>query len=139
MNTADPANPWSRLLTTPPTTTVESILRYPAHSHDYRRHLADYEATRVEPGADPRAGWARRARQHPLIDRDLLDSDYDGLVLFERGSKTSPLPTSIVLQFRRRDFRYVPHDVARWRDPAHRAELLRRAREHAAIRPGVYR
>ncbi len=139
MNTADPANPWSRLLTTPPTTTVESILRYPAHSHDYRRHLADYEATRIEPGADPRAGWARQAHQHPLIDRDLLDSDYDGLALFERGPKTSPRPTSVVFQLRRRDFRYVPHDVIRWRDPEHRAALGQRARAYAALQPEAKR
>ncbi len=92
MNTADPANPWSRLLTTPPTTTVESILRYPAHSHDYRRHLADYEATRIEPAEHSRS-----------VNR------------------------------------YVPQDVRRWWDPAHRAAMKDRARAYAALQPEARR
>lgn len=32
--------------------------------------------------------------------------------------------------------RVVPEDVARWRDPEHRAELKRRARAHAALVSG---
>ncbi len=135
MNTADPANPWSRLLTTPPTTTVEFILRYPAHSHDYRRHLADYEATRVEPGADPRAGWSKNETALPRQYHQFARS------LFEVGQRSAPrwCFLSVVGDVDAYGCRYVPEDVARWRDPAHRAELLRRAREHAAIRPGVYR
>ncbi len=157
MNATDPANPWSKLLTTPPTTTVESILRYPAHSHDYRRHLADYEATRIEPGADPRATWEEHESLRELPD-GTRDPSYSGshrhagapwrrrmrLVFVERVRADGALVAGWDSMGRQADKIgrsdvYVPFDVVRWRRSEHRAELTRRAREHAAIRPGVYR
>lgn len=136
MNTLDPANPWSAPLTTPSTTTVESILRYPARSHDYRRHLADYEATRIEPGADPRAEW-----MDP--NTPMFYAWGEGVVMFETV-EPSPRVWSIQYTLSPLDgltlsgpHRYVPQDVRRWRDPAHRAKLKRRAREYAALLPGA--
>ncbi len=140
MNANDPANPWSKLLTTPPTTTVESILRYPAHGHDYRRHLADYEATRIEPGADPRA--------EPLFTCGPSAAYVDGwrgeyTVEAALNPEINELWQVRVLGERSRYYRgctYIPFDVARWRNNSgHRARLTERARAYAALQPEAKR
>ncbi len=107
---------------------------------DYRR-LTEFARAIVEPGADPRAQWceASQRRYEGLMIDERLSIGGDRRALFETGPKFAPRRMYYITASRRPDFRYVPEDVERWRDPAHRAELMRRAREHAAIRPGVYR
>jgi hypothetical protein len=102
-------------------------------SQSLEQQVAELARVRIEPGADPRAGWSKNETALP---EELKMS------LFECGKRDAP-------RFAYLDYRvgsgepygcrYVPTDVQHWRDPAHRAELMRRAREHAAIRPGVYR
>ncbi len=140
MSTADPANPWSALLTTPPTTAVESILRYPAHSHDYRRHLADYEATRVEPGADPRAeALCTCGPSAAYVDGWRGEYTVEAAII--RGSD-EPWQVRVTGEKSRyyRGCTYIPFDVARWRNSgSHRAALTERARAYAALQPEAKR
>lgn len=94
--------------------------------HDFNalaREIA--EQLGIRPGADPRAQWAIG-----WIDRGLsLD---DSARVFEAGDRARPVPVTVITASRRDYYRYVPFDVVRWRDPEHRAELTRRARELAA-------
>lgn len=89
--------------------------------HDFNalaREIA--EQLGIRPGADPRAQW-----------REPIAPEASPLV-FEAGDRASPGPVTILTASRRDYYRYVPIDVVRWRDPEHRAELTRRARELAA-------
>lgn len=97
-------------------------LPYIASKEDAQQHVADWMRTRIEPGADPR------------VER------VGGLVFWphETGPRDRPYGVLVLAPFSRgSDYRYVPEDVRRWRDPRHRAALTQRARAHAAIVPGA--
>lgn len=92
--------------------------------------LYDSFRTRVEPGADPRRGWAMRVDERdarasmvPVYEVDRTD----GLHAFYSNLGYTLADAGYLLD----QARYVPRDVCRWRDPAHRNELTRRAREYA--------
>lgn len=98
---------------------------------EMRRHVADYDRTRITPGADPRDGWTSSV--------DECEAAESPLPIFEIRNGLRPL---VALQGRNaRSFeewgyepgqvRYVPEDVRRWRNPSHRRSLHRRAREYA--------
>lgn len=119
--------------------------------------------TYIEPGADPRARWDDG--EHPRNTRGLsADEDDAGYSprwakayrkarlryprnerrsLFEQNDGPngglSWASETYADGARYRALRYVPRDVARWRDPEHRAELTRRAREYAALQPHGWR
>lgn len=89
-------------------------------------HFSDFQRTRIPPGADPRAQWRRAA---PVVENLFRE------VVFELGAPSSL--TAFVAPYKRANSyvgyaKYVPADVVRWRDPEHRAEMTRRARELAA-------
>lgn len=144
MSAAQSTNPWGRYFErTLSAVTQPSLLRYSFGSEDYRRHVADFERTRIAPGADPRASWCskddsdhKRAVREADTPRwyETRDAEPRLAWLNERwNARGWRLRSS-------RAYRYVPADVIRWRDPGHRAELTRRASVHAALpRPGVSR
>jgi len=107
-------------------------------------HAKDLLRTRIEPGADPRAGW------NPLDARvfELWRLDDAGQV--QRSPQrhrrfcieivtSAPAPVFDTLRWdealpSRKLCRYVPCDVCRWRDPEHRAAMTERARKYATER-----
>lgn len=118
----------------------------------------DPQRTRIAPGADPRASWAdpdearayaldddgvrvrREPRDMPRSERmHLCEVDYNGngeifAAAIYRKFPLSRLTSLVALGA---IVRYVPVDVARWRDPAYRDAMLRRARAHAAKAGGM--
>jgi hypothetical protein len=105
-----------------------SVVAYADDRFAFERHLLDWMRTRIEPGADPRRSWSPERGRTP---RPMFEARAIGTVLPCYGSLESIhrifVPAAI---------RYVPEDVARWRDPDHRAALIARAHAHAALVPG---
>ncbi len=126
----------TRVTLTIDTSARDRVLTEEEHAREMES-AAELARVRIEPGADPRAEWQNRTAQPNL--------SLWQLPVFEIGRRESPRCYFLTLfdapdeYGRRHGRRYVPEDVARWRDSEHRAELTRRAKEHAAIRPGVYR
>ena len=87
-------------------------------ARDALDHLADLLRTRITPGADPRVPWERS----------------HGFGQFETGTRALPRAVSIITASRTDGYRYVPEDVRRWRNSAHRAALAERARAYAIDR-----
>lgn len=110
----------------------------------------ELQRTRITPGADPRSPWS--AKQEQALFEYYRIGD-DGVLERERGRRgsrgrshrryyiecrgpagTSPAFDTIREHESIRKFEadglayYVPFDVARWRDAAHRAAMLERAR-----------
>ncbi len=89
----------------------------------------------VEPGADPRSEWSPQmlnrwtGRPVPPAAAEYAASPDP---VFEYGPRWAPRKAPDVAGRRDPQDRYVPHDVRRWRDPAHRAELKRRAAQGEA-------
>lgn len=109
-------------------------LPYIASEEDARQHVADFNHTCIMPGANPRAkcepfDWQKM--RHLLGQRsraiaEVATFDVDGRIVGIRCIVMDhPLARVRVV---------VPEDVARWRDPEHRAELTRRARAYATER-----
>lgn len=123
---------------------------------EMRQHVADYDRTRITPGADPRKGWSESVT--PRVTRVFLDHDDAGYSAkrraqvrklpryqrrlesrrnavrystFEIAGRHNPAWTVVEYEADLPGYNYIPCDVCRWRDPAHRAELTRRAREYA--------
>lgn len=99
-----------------------------------REHLADLARTRIEHGADPRMSWdsdnaARDAPDCPYPIWEMLTDD--GRASGLQGD----LGDIVAWGYSPALVRYVPHDVRRWRNSEHRAELTRRARAYAALHP----
>lgn len=98
----------------------------------------DLARTRIEPGADPRMPWTSDDTA-----RDAPDCPYPMWELRTDDGRASGLQGElediVAWGYSPALVRYVPHDVRRWRNPGHRAELERRAREFAAILPGAPR
>ncbi len=117
----------TRVMLTIDTSAPDRVLTEEEYAREIER-AAELARVRIEPGADPRAEWH-------VSHKDVLP------LAFETGERDDPrrvLPLFGSAD-RTRGYRYVPEDVQRRRQRKHRAELTRRAREHAAIRPGVYR
>ncbi len=146
----------TRVMLTIDTSARDRALTEEEHAREMER-AAELARVRIKPGADPRATWEEHASLRGLPDGQ-RDPNYSGshlhagapwrarmrFVFIERARYDGTLVAEWDSMGRQGDKIgrtgvYVPFDVARWRDPAHRAELMRRAREHAAIRPGVYR
>lgn len=116
-------------------------------------HERDFERTRITPGADPRAEW----NPNDAALREIWRLDDTGRVLRYRPQSRRVYSRRVYIEItvvglpvfdtlcdgeaigHGETCRYVPFDVARWRDPKHRAALTARARAHAAISPGVFR
>ena len=114
-------------------------LPYIASEEDARQHFADFDRTRIKPGADPRSKWSGSLmKTDPTIYRDEPHTPK----WCEVGPSDRPDLAWIngpwnALGWRLSSrARYVPLDVCRWRDPEHREALKRRARAHAALVPG---
>jgi hypothetical protein len=97
--------------------------------------VADYARTRIEPGADPRVRWTgyvtigARGLERALFEftsADGLPALWSAHGLLERGARPAVAGDQ---------HRYVPVDVARWRDPEHWVALKHRARELAIATP----
>lgn len=105
-------------------------------------HARDLGRTRIEPGADPRAEWVGKAdvRAHWRLSdtgRVLRDPRMFPRFYAEFGEYDAPVFDTLRESARTRPgvSRYVPFDVARWRDPEHRAAMVERARAYAALQP----
>lgn len=110
---------------------VPSLMRYDVFSDDHRCHVADWMRTRVTPGADPRAecepfDW--RMTRYLLTQRPRAIAEIRG--------DDGRVRCVVMDNPRARVDRVVPEDVARWRDPKHRAAMTERAREYASHLPG---
>lgn len=95
--------------------------------------------TRIEPGADPRAGWANE------LVLPTLRAWGERVALFETV-ELRPRVWSVQHALSQLDkttlsgpHRYVPCDVRRWRDAKHRVAMSERARAYAALQPGARR
>jgi hypothetical protein len=138
----------------------------PMTEEEASQHASDAVRAYVRPGADPRAEWSRRdgpwksglfthpddtgIEQRPPRDvrkftreqRDTLrrlGRNYRRWSVFEQPSDFGGITWAVEQWCVRTRATYVPLDVMRWRDPKHRAELKRRAREYAALQPEAQR
>lgn len=92
-------------------------------------HFADFQRTRIRPGADPRVPWVRPYRFGDLS----VGPVYEYYAAPGKPAAIIGTPRELgAWGWNQQNSRYVPIDVCRWRDPEHRAELTRRARELAA-------
>lgn len=83
----------------------------------------------VPPGADPRREWTGH------VERVSSETHVAVYEYHERNGGLSAvigIPGQVRYWTEPKRTRYVPYDVLQWRDPEHRAELTRRARELAA-------
>ena len=111
-------------------------LPYIASEADARQHVADFERTRITPGADPRAecwpfDW--QTMRHLLAGRSRAIAE---VIVFDDDIGSVATRCIVMDHPLAKVRRVVPEDVARWRDPAHREALTARARAHAALVPG---
>lgn len=103
-------------------------------------HAKDMLRTRVTPGADPRVGWdpsLRFSASGALYKKEPNDPKwYEGAPFSApRIAWLTAHWKALAWSLRQRDrYRYVPCDVCRWRDPAHRAAMAERARRYATER-----
>lgn len=117
---------------------------------------AELQRTRITPGADPRAQWdeGEDPRDTRGLSADENDAGYsqsrarafrkarrrytrsERRSLFEQNDGPNgglSWASETYADGRPGSLRYVPRDVARWRDPEHREALTQRARAHAAL------
>lgn len=103
------------------------------------QHAADFDRTRINPGADPRMLWASTVdeRESPTTPNPV----YEVRPSFDTGALRALQGELEYLVdewgFSRERLRFVPEDVRRWRNGVHRSELTRRARELAATTPNA--
>jgi len=147
-----------------PMPTLAAILTRPEHDVFVRRErMADRLHTQIEPGADPRAQWddGENPRSTRGLSADEDDAGYSphwakefrkARMRYPRNERRSLFEAddgpsgglswaseTYADSDRYQSLRYVPRDVVRWRDPAHRAALTERARAYAALQPGARR
>ena len=113
-----------------PAEAPESVVQH-LNAVDVAQHLADWMRTRITPGADPRAecepfDW--RMARYLLTQRPRAIAEVRG--------DDGRVRCVVMDNPRARVDRVVPEDVARWRDPKHRAAMTERAREYASHLPG---
>lgn len=109
-------------------------LPYIASEEDARQHVADFDRTRIMPGANPRSkcepfDW--QTMRHLLARRPHAIAE---VAVFDADGRVVGLRCIVMDHPLARVRIVVPEDVARWRDPEHRAELKRRARAYATDR-----
>lgn len=97
-------------------------------------HLADLLRTRIRPGADPRAecepfDW--QTMRHLLARRPHAIAE---VTVFDADNRIVGIRCVVMDHPLARVRCVVPEDVARWRDPKHRAALTERARAYATDR-----
>lgn len=117
---------------------IASRALVPMSADDAAIHREDMLRTRITPGADPRAEWMDSTNDAAL--REWRDS----IAVFETREASPRLwefvdvlsPNSWLTENSPDECRYVPCDVVRWRDPEHRAALIKRASAYAALVPG---
>lgn len=117
-------------------------LPYVASKEDARQHVADFDRTRIVPGADPRVEWDEHSREQQFYRPEYTEPQWyesaheaprSAYIL--RSAPRGHLRQNVYRSDGAR-LRYVPLDVCRWRDPEHRLALTARARAHAALVPG---